>query len=380
MTNEPDRARSFLWKLQATIAEARGDGPSERGHSDDALRTMARGIAPNATEKELDAVIAAARHVPDHWPPLGPHETWEWYHLIHSLADVLERHVPSPFTRPMLGTLATGEINAVTILVPDSDAHLVVFEDQLLNFANLFSKAVALAIPFEETKDGGLAFSHGIDSVRRHLRDAPEALQRFREVVLAYVLRGSPGAAPQYFVPPELNPLASTLRNGLELFVLGHEYGHVADGHLADGTAARRLLGTAGPAVSEATWSWEKEFIADLIGWSLSVSAMVEKRHDVALSHAGVELFFSAYEVLNRALSLLIRGEDTVGTATTHPPASDRRKLLRMNLQQNAEEHAESAIMLGTGIQDIVNLLWENTAPAVLELHRRGAQPDARWL
>ncbi|MER5974317.1 hypothetical protein ABT112_32195 [Streptomyces sp. NPDC002055] len=344
------------------------------------MRYVAKGVLPGATEDQLKTLIDASNHTPEHWPPRGPHADMGGHWLIHKLADTLERHIQPPFVRPTLGTLATGEINAITLLVPGSDAHLVVFEDQLLNFANLFSKAVALALPFRSAEDGMLQFSFDMDEVRRHIAESPEAVQRFREVVFAYLLDGEPGRAPQYFASAEVGGLASILRDGLELFVLGHEYGHVLGGHLADGSAPRRLLGTASPDVAEATWSWENEHIADLIGWHLAVSAMTEQGYDVALSHAGVELFFSAYEVLNRALALLIRGVDTVGTSTTHPPAGDRRQLLRINLQQNAAEHAESTIGLGSGIQEIVDTLWNSTAPLVLEMHRRGERPDIRWL
>ncbi|MFF3762557.1 hypothetical protein ACFYYR_00445 [Streptomyces sp. NPDC001922] len=375
---ETEQARAFLWKLQARVAEARGWAPPQQ--NDAFMRSIAKGVMPGATEEQLDAIIASSNQIPEHWPRRGPHEDMGGYWLIHTLADTLERHIRPPFVRPTLGTLVTGEINAVTLLVPGSDAHLVVFEDQLLNFANLFSKAVALAMPFEGGDDGMLRFSVDMDEVHRHLRESPEALERFREVVFAYLLHGEPGSAPQYFASPQVSGLASILRNGLELFVLGHEYGHVLDGHLADGTASRRLLGTSGPDVAEATWSWEKEHIADLIGWNLSMSAMNEQRYDLALSHAGVELFFSAYEVLNRALSLLMRGTDTVGTSTTHPPASDRRELLRINLQQSVPEHAESAIGLANGIQEIVDTMWKSTAPLVLEMHRGGRRPDVRWL
>ncbi|MBB4714567.1 hypothetical protein ACIQNT_25575 [Streptomyces luteogriseus] len=313
------------------------------------------------------------------WPPCGPEESYCEFSIIHGLADRLEKYTPDHFTRPVLGSLETGEINAVTLLAPDARTHLVVFESELTTFANLFSKAVALAMPFNSFGEGMNAFFFAPDKVRRHLQDFPEALQRFQEVVLAYLLKGRPRRAPQYFAPPSVEVPAAFLLEGLEFFVLGHEYGHVLAGHLADGHGPRRLLGADDGEVTEVTWKWEQEHEADLLGWHLCMSVMTEEC-DLAVAHAGVELFFSACETLERALSMLITGRSDVHrSSATHPPVAERRDVLQMSLRELYEGEVEPAITLGTAIRHIVNILWEHTAPVVLDRYRRGVQPDPRW-
>ncbi|KPC76740.1 hypothetical protein ADL35_21115, partial [Streptomyces sp. NRRL WC-3753] len=104
--------------------------------------------------------------------------------------------------------------------------------------------------------------------------------------------------------------------------------------------------------------------------WFLCTKVMTEK-YDLAFSHAGTELFFSACEVLERALSLLVEGRSEAHPVSpTHPPIAERRDALRTLLRD--ERQGESAIVLGTAIQDIVDVLWEPTAPHLLGLLKRG--------
>lgn len=176
--------------------------------------------------------------------------------------------------------------------------------------------------------------------------------------------------------------MGSILRDGMELFVLGHEYGHVMAEHVADRKGPRRMLGTDGADVTEVTevaWKWEQEAVADLIGWNLCLGAM-SGDYGPSLPHAGVELFFSACEVLERAVPLLVTGANAPRPASpTHPPTELRRDLVRGHAKERLNEGAAPLLQLGTAIQEIVDVLWEQTAPVILDLHRQGAVPDARW-
>ncbi|MEF9886022.1 hypothetical protein [Streptomyces sp. P9-A4] len=376
---DEDRARAFLWELQAQIAQAGGRRqPRQGARWNEFVLETGRGM-PGLSEEQLQQVVQFGATGQEHWPPCGPDEHPGGYMVIHMLADRLEASLPDTVPRPVLGMMATGEINAVTLLAPDSRTHLVVFEDELLNFANLFSKAVALAMPHERAEDGRIAFSVDIDKVRRHVRESPEAVRRFREVVLAYLLEGRPGRAPQYFAPEGISNMGAILREGMELFVLGHEYGHVMAEHVADRKSRRRMLGTAEGEVTEVGWKWEQEVVADLLGWNLSLGAM-SGEYGAALPHAGVELFFSACEVLERAVPLLVTGANAPRRESpTHPPAALRRDLVRTHAQARLEDDAAPLLELGTAIKEIVDVLWEQTAPVIVDLHRQGAVPDARW-
>lgn len=377
MATEADEARTYLWELQAQIADARGRrGRYANQRRMSTLRQLVEKLPPGS---QLDAETEAALRLEQYWPPCGPEESYDTYSLIHMLADRLEKYVPNRFTRPVLGSLETGEINAVTLLAPDARTHLVIFESQLLNFAHLFSKAVAMAMPFEDAGNGMTAFSMHPDKVRRHLKHSPDALLRFADVVRAYLFEGEPGRARPYHAPHPIDAYAAMFRDGLELFVLGHEYGHVILDHLGESRSPRRMLGTVDGELTEITWKWKQEHDADTVGWLLCTKVMTEK-YDLAMSHAGMELFFSACEVLERALSLLVEGRsDVLHASPTHPPIAKRRDFMRTFLRERFDVQVESAIVQGTAIQDIVDILWEPTASHLLDLLQLGEQPDPRW-
>ncbi|MFH8591634.1 hypothetical protein [Streptomyces rimosus] len=375
MTTRTDGARAYLWELQAQIADAQGRrGRHANQRRVSALRELVDKLPPG---EQPDPDTVEALRLQQRWPPCGPEESYHSHYIIHSLADRIEKYLPDPFIRPVLGSLDTGEINAVTLLAPDARTHLVIFESELFTFANLFSKAVAMAMPFEDAGGGRTAFSVHPDKVRRHLKHSPDAILRFADVVRAYLFEGEPSRARPYHAPHPIDVQAAILRDGLELFVLGHEYGHVLLDHLAESQSPRRVPGTADGELTEVTWKWKQEHDADTLGWFLCTKVMTEK-YDLAFSHAGTELFFSACEVLERALSLLVEGRSEAHPASpTHPPIAERRDALRTLLRD--ERQGESAIILGTAIQDIVDILWEPTAPHLLGLLKRGQQPDPRW-
>ncbi|MGW1513590.1 hypothetical protein [Streptomyces sp. NPDC002394] len=380
MTSETEKARAFLWELQAQVARATGlEHLTQNTDWKESLLKTGRQM-PEVSEEVLQRAVEFGTTPPEHWPPCGPDEPLWGYSMVHTLADRLEKFLPpDSFTRPVLGMLATGEINAVTLLAPDSQAHLVVFENELFNFANLFGKAVALAMPYEGSVDEGVAFSTDVDQVRRHLRDSPEAVHRFRDVVLAYLLHGRPSHARPYIPSQIIRTMGSILRDGMELFVLGHEYGHVMGEHVADRQAPRRMLGAGDVDVTEVAWMWEQEAVADLIGWDLCLMSMGES-FGPALPHAGIELFFSACEVLERAVPLLITGGDAPRPGpSTHPPTDLRRGVVREHAKERLGEGAAPVLQLGAAIHEIVEVLWAQTAPVITDLHRQGAVPDARW-
>ncbi|MGW8763070.1 hypothetical protein ACWGN5_11295 [Streptomyces sp. NPDC055815] len=379
MATDVEKARAFLWELQSQVVRASGLRHSRDGAGWKELLVETGRRMPGVAEGELERIVELAMKPGDRWPPRGPDEDPGGYWLIHSLADRLEKSFPASFARPVIGLLATGEINAVTLLAPDAKTHIVAFESELLTFSNLFAKAVALAMPHEGTEGDKVMFSVDIDKVRRHVRNSPEAVRRFREVVLAYLLEGRPSRAPEYLPPQVTSVMGSVLHNGMELFVLGHEYGHVMAEHVSDRKSPRRMLGTGDVDVTEVAWKWEQEAVADLIGWNLCLGAMGED-YGPSLPHAGVELFFSACEVLERAVPLLVTGAIASRSAvSTHPPTDVRRGIVREHAQERLGEGAAPLLQLGTAIQEIVDVLWEQTAPVILDLHRQGAVPDARW-
>lgn len=168
------------------------------------------------------------------------------YILISKLAKRIEESaddlsIAIPY-RPIIGTLPTGRVNAMAIAVPSSDEFIIVFESGLFYFALLLSKALTMSIPFKGTQEKKLTFSYDIAEVTKKIDANPEILNRFIQVLFAYLLEGRPSAAPPYILEEPYMNLAEILIDSMELFVMGHEYEHIINNHFLEKKQLLHLL------------------------------------------------------------------------------------------------------------------------------------------
>src|SRR6266581_1222682 len=154
-------------------------------------------------------------------------------HLTIDLNEGARMRGLVPARWPVIGTLDTGRVNAVTVRVPGTMECVIFLERQLLAFANLFSKAIARALPIKQVPEG-IAFGFGVSDVVAHVRSDWSTAARLGDLLIAYVATGLPMHAQQYFCEPSHVKIASYFRHSMELFVLGHEYAHVMLGDMAD--------------------------------------------------------------------------------------------------------------------------------------------------
>ena len=154
--------------------------------------------------------------------------------LNEQIDTVIATHQIPLSAKPIFGTLSTGRVNAVTVAVPRAGGYLVLLERQLFFFALLIGKAVALTFAIESGKDdepASVLLNRDAAAARLDADDTP--IRRFLETVSAYATTGVPTNAPPYVLSDHrYQALSGMLCEAMELFVLGHEYGHVIAGHL----------------------------------------------------------------------------------------------------------------------------------------------------
>lgn len=302
--------------------------------------------------------------------------------LIDGIEDVLTKNSVELPARPRFGTLATGRVNAMTVAVPGG-GYLVLLERELIHFANLVSKALALAFPTSGTDEAGrVGFSTHPDQVAEHLDADPSAVDRFTETVLAYVLTGAPGAAEPYILDTtHYQSLTGLFRDSMEFFVVGHEYGHLLAGHLASAHRQAAALAADGIEAEEVEFAWRQEFEADVIGAQLGAAAMMAKNgQDLSFGFCGFEVFFGSLEVMDRAVSLMQFGDESARVLGTHPPNADRRRLLREFVKEVlGEEESVGPLGLGQMIESAFDTLWQRASGRLLKLHRAGYRPAPMW-
>lgn len=341
--------------------------------------------AASETPEGRDRLVARIRQIAES----GQRSRYEdpfGYSIVESLdrqiKDVLDAGAIKLDSIPVFGTLPTLRVNARTFAVPGSDLVVIAFEDQMFEFALLFTKAAAYTLPGKRGADGGAQFSTAKDDIRKRIETDPEPLKRFQEVLMAYIFGGRPGLAPQYFQGEPHASAANALRESMELFILGHEYGHFIAHHLREGRQIKAAIGSE--EVTEIVRSWADEFEADAYGLQLSVAAMRRAKVDLALSYWGCDFFFTTLDIIDRALRLVATGEETDpdladATRRSHPPAPWRRDQLRKAVKAFEGGAASEPLALAESLQFAMELMWEKTRPLFVQAHEAGRRAHPSW-
>lgn len=350
------------------------------------------------------------------------------YFMLHALSKEIEEAATdlsmSIPIHPLVGTLPTGRVNAMTIALPSSNEYLVIFDPEVFKFAYFLSQVLTRALPVKLDRDSGnLHYSTDENDWTENIGKHPEILEHFQEVLLAY-LRGSlidasihvsvnpdslttEGSVrmrdiyiPPYGVNTE-NLLALILFNSMILFIMGHEYGHIIGGHLSQGQTALTLLGEE--KVDEVFYSWKQEIEADYTGLGLAINAMQRMGTDISLGFCGADFFFSCMTIVERGASVLLTGmgkEDLqendfppgsmggefLPALGDHPEIKARQLLLRPALarsvprdMQSVQMEIANAIDLGITLEHILDALWSETIPLLQKLHEKGVRPAPVW-
>lgn len=388
-----ERSRALLHQIQEQVHRSRGVTRKKaklptREFVEEMVRGQYKGLIDPPSEEELQQVIdraleAQERILATDLP--SPYEDPHQYHIITTLADSIEKAAARvgrevPF-RPLFGTLASGRVNAMAVLVPGQQEYLIFFESGLFGFANLLCKAVSQLFSFEGTEGENLRFSTDAAKIRETIAKDPMLGLRYFEAITAYVMQGDPHRAPPYAPVGSAALIGSIMRSSMELFVLGHEYGHVLSGHFDRGRrrAAALPLGTQ---QEEVVQNWREEIEADSVGLELMLSAMQLRGIDPTLSYCGADFFFCCIDAVERAVLTLETGETREEgiAADTHPPTSLRREALRRITQNSVpSELAKGMLGLADSVDEIMDALWEASQPVWLEMHQKGYRPDPIW-
>lgn len=281
---------------------------------------------------------------------------------------------------PTFGTLPLGELNAMAIRVPRSNEYLIAFQHGVFGFANLMVKAVAASYPIiESNAEDGARINFHPNEVAKRWDENPEPLHRLADLLTAYLIVGHPHAARQYFLGNPHAYVSSAFLDGIELFIFGHEFGHVVGGHLDIRRFASQRVGST--EVERINPDWEMEFEADRIGCDLAMGAMREAKVQDSIAFTGIDLFFSAMQLVDQALSVLLHGEVVdAPESATHPPTIMRRDALRAKMKgQLPESELSMVVGFSSSAQVVLDQAWRRIQPQFVELHQRGIAPAVFW-
>lgn len=146
--------------------------------------------------------------------------------------------------RLLISHLHTGQLNAVSMRVPgNSQDYLVLFEDQITEFANKLSSIIALTVfhgPFDS--DDKVWFTLSLPEAAERIENDPSIAERFAEVVVDYAVTGSITGSGQHRTPLPPSSFGLLLYASLFYFVVGHECAHIITGHCDEAPTRKGVL------------------------------------------------------------------------------------------------------------------------------------------
>jgi hypothetical protein len=173
--------------------------------------------------------------------------------------------------------------------------------------------------------------------------------------------------------------MANVLRESMMLFVMGHEYGHIIEGHLSD---SHVTCVNENDRAQKVLQNWRREFDADAKGLELMAAAMNTEGYDIANSYWGADFFFSCMDVVEQSISILRIGEVNKysSASDSHPTAWMRREKLRGVVTSSLPpDLARAPIQLGMILEQIITTLWMRTTPILHQCYEVGKNLSPIW-
>ncbi|EHR03025.1 hypothetical protein Bra471DRAFT_03791 [Bradyrhizobium sp. WSM471] len=261
--------------------------------------------------------------------------------------------------------------------VLETEASIVEVSVHFLSFCNGIARLLARTIPY--CQDDG-----NVVQVRRDIAALRGILGRNRDLVLdwseALASFAATGVQPQTPVIP-LNEAQSTIRGillrAIELFAIGHEYGHHSLRH-----------GRVTTTEDSATDAFQDEDAADLFGrgCSMAIGIREDEQNFYAVSGAGGVLILGSLDLIRRVRAVLETGQDDPPPRSHHPPYPDRVANLGLLDAKLPEGDRQRAADFRRFIVDALDGVWEFVRPIILEYHNSGIRPtqdptaSAGWL
>lgn len=241
------------------------------------------------------------------------------------------------------GTLPTDDVNGMAIRPPQGEGVVVVLNHGLILALMEMATAIASFFPFKpSTVPKAFEFDRNFAELNRRFDENLEGHLAFVGAACSLIgLRVSVGSSDP--IPSNSDPwraarelLGLVLSDHSNMFVVAHEYAHVALNHLATNTV-RHTIGNI--QVEKVQRSWQQESDADGLGSAIVALHALKSGNPFAMTLAGTEFFLLCVDLLEKLLG--------IDHSPSHPPALRRRDRIRKNFESTYPDVAPAALMTG---------------------------------
>ncbi len=308
----------------------------------------------------------------ERYASLEPPTAYEDANRYRSMAmtfDQVQSRAGAGAPRPLLATLASGNVNALLTQEPETGAPIVFFEHGLFRFFYDFALLAGWAIPPLSPQQ--LGDDEALARIPGRYTMPLEASQFFLGSLYAYAVGGTPNEASPIPRPTHNIFTSMVLLTYMEQFLMAHELSHLHLGHLSNLYRDKR-------------GAWEQEFDADAAGMALVTGLKSGGRRSWALDVWACDLALTALHFLDLTLCVMAYGRRVAWVSETHPDVLTRRQRLRARAAVPTRDVPEVARAAAMGLwrmnDALFGRLWEIADPMLVILRdNRKALPSPLW-
>jgi hypothetical protein len=295
--------------------------------------------------------------------------------VISQVEEVCLEHGVPTHAGVVYGTDAMLGLGIGQRAVLETEASIIEVSVHFLAFSNGIARLLARTIPYHQVDDDQIVVWRNIAALRGILRRNIDLVHDWSEALTSFAAIGVQPQGPMVPLNDAQNAIRILLLRAIELFAIGHEYGHHSMRH-------------GQVTSSENSETFQDEYSADLFGrgCSMAIGAGDEEDNFYAVSGAGGVLILGSLELVRHVRAILETGHDEPPPRSHHPPYLDRVANLAELDTRLHEDNRQQAADYRQFVAGALEAVWEFVKPVVLEYHKSGIRPKqdpnetAGWL
>jgi len=277
----------------------------------------------------------------------------------------------------IISTLPHGEVNAWVKAVPDTNFHLILFQDSWLAF---ISEALCIFEEYTWSSDMMKYIewkfldidTEEAQSMSDKEKIKAEAIGKFIDLISKYLTnRDLYTDRKPYEHSQERHNHSFYLTRFLPLitFIFGHELGHIHLGHNFESSFKSDILE-----------KWQKEVEADLFGLQVLIAHFREPRNNIELAPYFTAIsYFNIIEILEKSESVLQHGNEFIRYSISHPKPVFRKRLILRTISLLPEENQNSVNAIMDATEVTFDSIWEAIKPFLLIMYANGIRPKQMY-
>lgn len=229
---------------------------------------------------------------------------------------VIEKNFPQKFNTPKFASLGTGKISGQIVLVPKTDVQLISLDDGVFIFFMMIAEVVCDLFVHGEA-DGNVTFDFE-KSIGEEQRK--KVLTSIDEIITAYVYSMHPITYLPKFneaYGDKKSKLSATILTAMDIFILGHEYGHMVANHLKNEILVDATV--SDNQVKFFSTPAGQELEADSLGFYFVFETSSIIYSDSRIAAMSIYLLFCIWELTFKCVNMARTGKWAVDLPDTYP-------------------------------------------------------------